>query len=478
MKRKVLFVVNDQTIYEHAGIMQLSAVAKAAGHETALGVAAIDDLAETVRSWRPDVVAFSVLTGEQSCYLGLCRRLKAQVQFTSVFGGLHVTFCPEEFLADGCVDVVCLGEAEEAFPEFLDKLGTDAVYSVRNFWFRTDDGVVRNPLRPLIQDLDSIPWFHRPILYDRSPFLRDHPIKRFSLERGCMFKCAYCYNWGFHDVYGYRRPIVRTRSIGNLLAEIKDVRSKYPMKFLRFDDNLFSLNLELLQDFAERYRREIGLPFNCPLHPNMVNDRRARLLKRAGCSSVLVGVECGVPRIRKQALNRHMSNEAIVRACHTLRRASVRVCTSNMLGLPGETLSDAFETMHLNQRCRVAYSWATLFQPYPGTALGKYCEDHGRFDGDYTKLDSFFTHSRLSYQDPKLQQAFESLHRLFAIGVAFPLTEPLIRLLVKLPPNRVFSLLYKLWYGFALKTRVYPFNVRLGLGFAALRNFFRERKAI
>ena len=478
MKRKVLFLINELTIYEHAGIMQLSAIAKAAGHETALGVADGDDLAETIRTWQPDVVAFSVLTGEQEFYLGLCRKLKEQVDFMAVFGGLHVTFCPEEFVNEDHVDAICIGEGDEAWPEFLDKLGTKAMYRVRNFWFRTDDGIIRNPLRPLMADLDRIPWFDRSILYDRSPFLRDHPVKRFTLERGCMFQCDYCFNAGFHEVYGHRRPFVRTRSIDDLVAEMKDVRSRYPMTFIRFDDNLFSLNLSSLEEFTERYRAEVGLPFNCPLHPSMVNEKRARLLKRAGCSSVLVGVECGVPSIREGALNRHMSNDVIVRACHTLRRAGIRVCTSNMLGLPGETLEDAFETLRLNQRCQVAYSWCTLFQPYPGTRLGKYCEECGLFDGDYSKLDSFHTHSRLAFGDEHVRRRFENLHRLFAIGVAFPFAVPFIRWLIELPPNRLFSLAYKLWYGYALRTRVYPFGVDIGLGLTALRNYFKSRRAV
>ena len=478
MKRRVLFIIDELTIFEHAGIMQLSACAKAAGHETALGLAETDDLAATIREWRPDVVAFSVLTGEQTYYLDVCRRLKQQVEFLAVFGGLHPTFCPDEFINEDCVDAVCVGEGDDAFPEFLDKLGTDELLSVRNFWIKTRGKVVRNPMRPLIDDLDSVPWLDREILYSRSPFLRDQPIKRFALERGCMYSCSYCFNKGFHELYGLRRPYVRSRSIDNLLAEMKHVRSRYPVTFIRFDDNMFSMNLHMLAEFAERYRAEIGLGFNCPLHPNLVNERRVQLLKRAGCSSALVGAECGVDRLRKHALNRHMSNESIVNACRMLRRAGIRVCTSSIVGIPGETIADAFETMHMNQRCKVDYAWCTLFQPYPGTALGRYCEEHGLFDGDYSALDSFFTRSRLSLGHPGLTRAFENLHRLFAIGVSFPCVEPFIRLLIHLPRNALFTLAYKLWYGYALKARVYPFNVKLGMGLTALRNYFRVRRKV
>ncbi len=482
MKRKVLFIINELTIFEHAGIMQLSACAKAAGHETRLGVAETDDLAELVRSWGPDVVAFSVLTGEQNYYLDVCRRLKQQVDFFALFGGLHPSFCPEEFMREECVDALCIGEADEAFPEFLDKFGTPDLLRVRNFWFKTPQGEVRNPVRPLVDDLDSVPWFDREILYSRSAFLRDQPIKRFTLERGCLYRCGYCFNQGYHELYGLRRPYVRSRSIDHLIAEMKDVRSKYPMSFIRFDDNLFSMNVDVLEEFAERYRREIGLPFNCPLHPNMVNERRAELLKRAGCVSVLIGVECGVQRLRKKALNRHMSDEQIVRACHLMRDVGISVCTSNMIALPDETIEDAFETMHLNQRCRVAYAWCTLFQPYPGTALGRYCQEKGYFDGDYGALDSFFTRSRLKFANPRDKTRFENLHRLFAIGVSFPRLEPLIRRLIEAPggplTDWLFALVYKLWYGYALKMRVYPFNIKLGLGLRAFRNYFRVRKSV
>ena len=333
--------------------------------------------------------------------------------------------------------------------------------------------MVKNGVRPLVEDLDSLPFLDRELFYERDAYSRLKSIKGFSVQRGCPFRCSYCFIDGYRTLYKGKGTIVRARSVGALLDEIEEVRSRYPLKFLRFDDNVLLGNDEWLGEFADRYRSRIGLPFNCCVHPHLVTAERCRLLRKAGCASVLIGIESGNEHIRRSLLRRHMPNEKMIEACRMLKGVGLRICSSNMVGLPGESLDQAFETVTLNQQCKVDYAWVALFQPYPRTALGDRCVEHGLFGGDYEKLDyTLHGSSPLRYDDPREKAKMENLHRIFALLVQFPLLGAAARVLIALPKNGFFSLLYKLWFGYALKNRVYPCKISLREAFWGAKKFF------
>ncbi|HSJ56574.1 MAG TPA: cobalamin-dependent protein, partial [Anaerolineae bacterium] len=117
----MLFVA-QQIDYEPQGVMYLSSALKAAGHEVELAVAAHHDPVAVARDFRPDVAAYSVITGSQRYYLALNRRLKAELPGVfAAFGGPHPTFFPEMAGEEG-VDGICRGEGEDAFVDLVNAL--------------------------------------------------------------------------------------------------------------------------------------------------------------------------------------------------------------------------------------------------------------------------------------------------------------------------------------------------------------------
>ena len=124
-----------------------------------------------------------------------------------------------------------------------------------------------------------------------------------------------------------------------------------------------------------------------------------------------------------------------------------------MLALPTSNLEDDFETLQLNIECRPVYAHAFLFQPYPRTELGEFTRKEGWMAGSLDDMSEIMWDKSVLKFEEKRQM--ENLQRLFAIAVEWPRLPPLIRLLTKLPRNRLFWLINKLQKGYLLRIRVH-----------------------
>jgi radical SAM superfamily enzyme YgiQ (UPF0313 family) len=115
-----------------------------------------------------------------------------------------------------------------------------------------------------------------------------------------------------------------------------------------------------------------------------------------------------------------MSRGQIIDACDMLKDRGIKVMLQNIIGLPTGSISEDLDTLDLNRMCRPAYSWVSIFQPYPGTDLGKWCREEGHYLGDFSDLGAnFFDNSPLDFpREYKNQLA--NLQKLFAIFVENP----------------------------------------------------------
>jgi hypothetical protein len=131
-----------------------------------------------------------------------------------------------------------------------------------------------------------------------------------------------------------------------------------------------------------------------------------------------------------------------------------------MLGLPTGTLENDFETLELNAECRPAYANVLLFQPYPKTELGEWAYEQGWMMGSFDDLSgSVSDNTVIKFGSEAEKRQIENLQKLGPIGVEVPALLPVIRRLIRLPPNRFFWLVYKVWKGWAIKNRMFPFKM-------------------
>lgn len=442
---KILFISKD-FFMEPLGLMYLSAAAKQAGHQVELDVLS-GDLEKRVLEYKPEVIGYSVITGDQNTYLETNRKLKKFHEFTSLFGGPHSTFFPEIIKEEG-VDLICMGEGEEAFTELLNNLEKgDDISQIENIGLKNPAGEITiNPVRPL-SDIDSLPFPDRSLL-DKFQEVRHGPIKHFLASRGCPFSCAYCFNEQYFEIYDGKGKRTRHREVTSLVDEIKEVINSSPTRFIYFQDDTFSANKSWLKEFAEEYSKRIALPFHCHVRPNTINEESINALKKAGCYSVHIAAETADDRLRNEILQRKMSKEQIINASRMLRKNNIKIMLQNMIGLPTGSLEEDIKTLELNIECKPDYAWVSIYQPYPGTKLGEFCEENGLYTGDFSDLGSnFFDSSKLNFsREYKTQISY--LQKLFAIFVEYPKLHELglSRAMINLPNTKELNESYRRAY--------------------------------
>ena len=461
-----------QNLYsENLGLMYLSACLQDAGHEARIfiDVKGTDAFADVER-YRPHVLGFSCTTGLHHWALDFSRAYKAKhPQSVTLLGGPHPTVYPW-IVRDPAVDYVCVGEGEGAVLDLARAIEEGGAPSgIPNLWSQVDGEVVSNPVRPLIHDLDALPFPDR-TYYDRYPITAKETSKNFISGRGCAFKCNFCANHTLQELYRGKGKYVRFRSHENVIEEIRQVRKRYPVRFVGFSDDILIIDKKWLLPFLELYRREIGLPFISTVRAELVDEEIVRALKAAGCISCVFGIESGVERIRNEVLAKNVKDEEIYEAARLFRMFKIRFGTYNMVGLPGETVEDAFETIKINARIRADFPWCSVLQPYPGTQIRKRIEADLGHELPVDEIgNSYFTTSVL--RNSQMRQ-LENLQKFFFLAVKFPFFQPLIRQLIKLPPNPIYQAIFQAGYAWQLmkRSRINFFRL-IRYGLASMRIF-------
>ena len=379
---KVLFITHDSFLeQEPLGIMFLSAVLKQAGHDAvAINADQVDDVAADVARISPGVVAYSVTCNSAGFALDINRRIKATFDGLSVFGGPHPTFFPEMIDEDG-VDVVCRGEGEHALIELVGALEARRdITAIAGLWVKRDGRVHRNDMRPVIEDLDALPFPDHDLVADIMPLANRNGTNFVMTGRGCPFDCSYCFNHLARSLAKGR--FVRRRSVDNVIAELKHLKRTRATRLFSFQDDTFTIQPSWIEEFAERYASEIGVPYTCHGRAELIDDTMAERLARSGCVMVAIGLESGNDELRQSLLAKTVSREDLLRASRALHRYGIVLLTQNLVGIPHETIGTVLETIELNRQCAPEIMQLYYYSPYPRTQLADYACAHGFFSQD------------------------------------------------------------------------------------------------
>ena len=395
--------------YYH-GLGYLSSVLKLAGHDAHLlyldHQPEEDEFLQRLARVGPQLLAFSATT-HQYPYVEQCARWTKQAMpgLSTCVGGTHPTLVPQQVVANHDLDYVCLGEGEYPLQELATALEEGrSCEQIANLWLRRDGNVVQNRLRPLLQDLDALPFPDRELFGFEQILAKNGGWVDLMAGRGCPYSCTYCSNPGLRARYKGLGHYVRFRSVPNLVAEIRALDARYAIKTLNFQDDVFTLDRDWVLQFSAAYRAEFRFPFwiNSRVE-RIVDEEVIAALARAGCCGVRIGLESGNEELRAQVLKRRMSNNEIRRAFALARRYGLDVYTCNMLGVPGETADMIKETIALNRELEPAGMQFSVFYPYPMTELHDVCVEKGYLSED-SRLNSYYARKSV-LQLPTLSQA-------------------------------------------------------------------------
>ncbi|GAB4319999.1 MAG: radical SAM protein [Promethearchaeota archaeon] len=350
-----------------------------------------------VRSFQPEVVGFSVLSFNVRDALVMSVELKrVDPEVVTLFGGVHATLAPGELLERPEVDAACTGEGEETVPKFLEALGGGGATSlpdVAGVWYKKKlegrgnrgtsrtrenrgEEVVRNPPRPVVADLDALPfpnwdlWDNFDRYLDFMQFEGELPV---LASRGCPYSCSFCSNHRLRRLMP--GPPVRVRSPANVVEEVGYQLEKYGdrVKVAYFwDENFFGNRREAFEEFCRLYVAA-GLHervrWSCNVRADAIDRDWAETARRAGCFHVRFGVESGNEVVRNAVLNKGLSDEVVFRARRVLREADL-LCRANfILGAPGETVETMRQTLRFVRELDPDFYFLSVFQPLPGTRV-------------------------------------------------------------------------------------------------------------
>lgn len=474
---RILFVVSDPIMYIRLGVLILSSLVKRDGHESRLVYATElekDEIHKDIMgNYAPDIVCMSGATGEHIILQRVNSQLKKLYSFYTIFGGPHATFTPS-LIDDPDIDAICVGEGDEALPEFL-KLYQDGgeYWKVRNFHVRYQGEVHRNPLRPLLNDLDSLPFADHDVMLEIDPDLYKDQMYTIMASRGCPFHCTYCFNKTYNDLYG-NKNILRHRSPESVIEEICQFRDRFGLRFMFFYDDTFLLKPEGWFDrFTKLYIEKVNVPFLCTVRANVVEEKVIAQLRKAGLHSVWMGVECGDEDIARNVLKRNLSNEQLLNAARIIQKHGIVLTTQNLVGLPVENSYEVdLKTLDFNIELAPTYAWSSILYPYPGTGIAKVAEENCFVHGEVPFLETNKRSTVLDFQ-PKMKRRIENLHKLFGLVVRFPFLRKHVDTLSDLPLGKVYLALFYLTYGYYLKFRMQPVGLARFRLWGYVKLFFR-----
>jgi len=349
-----------------------------------------------IESFNPDLIGFSSTSNQFKFVKKLAPLVKKDFNVPIVCGGVHATSAPEGVITEEAIDFICVGEGEYAFLELVDNLerGKD-VSNIENIWLKSNGAIIRNQLRAPIKDLDALPFADRKEVDHKRIVEISRGWANILVSRGCPYRCTYCINYTYFDLYG-NKYTVRFRSVDNVLKEIELLLKDPNVKMINFNDDTFTINNEWVLEFCEKYAKKFKVPFACNTRVTNFNAGIAKALKKAGCQEVKIGLESGSQRIRKEILNRHMSDELIIKAFDIAKQAGLRCWAFTMIGIPTETKDDVVKTVELLAKIRPYIIRCSIFYPFKGTKIYDYCVEHNLIDKEKEgKYSNYFEESIL-----------------------------------------------------------------------------------
>ena len=374
----------------------------------------LDNLIKVIRREQLNLVCISIRASAYAQQAQvLTEAIQERLDIPVLWGGMHPTLVGEECIAHA--DMVLQGEGELALVDLADRLrdGVD-ITDTQNIWVRRAvDDYTQNPLRPLVQNLDDLAYRdyttheHKYFINGNSYTIGDpmkgDPVFQMMGSRGCIYKCSYCYNSTYKkDVYPGQKWF-RVRSPASMVDEIKKAREHWPMKRIRFDDEVFNFQKDWLIEFCEIYPREVGLPFEIFIEPKLVNEERMTMLRDAGLVSVYMGIQSS-ERVTGHLYDRRVKNQSIEDIAKMYHRLGVKPHFQLIYDDPVSTDEDKKALFEMIASFPHPYDlYLFSMTVFPGSELNKKLLSNGlisKYDIEGLNTRVFYQH-RVNLQYPR-----------------------------------------------------------------------------
>jgi anaerobic magnesium-protoporphyrin IX monomethyl ester cyclase len=315
---------------------------------------------------KPDIVGITSTTLTYKSALQIAKIAKElNPNCLTILGGCHATFWDNKVFQDSqYIDIIVRGEGEQTILELVDRFEKDKPFhDVLGITCKNGKEIVQNPLRPYIEDLDSLP-FPAHHLWQISHLKKyGKVIFPVMTSRGCTFWCEFC---TAVRMFGRR---YRARSPKNVVDELEFLQKNYGAEQFTFYDDTFTVNQARTAEICEEIiKRNLKIEWDCETRVDMVSKELLQKMKKAGCFAVWYGLESGSQKLLN-AMGKGISLNQVLRAFKWTKDVGLMAVVGVILGSPNETKETAWETIEFVERLNpddVGYYIAT---PYPGTPM-------------------------------------------------------------------------------------------------------------
>jgi len=362
-----------------------------------------------------DVLGFTATTPIfQSC-LNTIQILKKKFPRSKIIlGGWHASTLPVETMGSVPeIDFIVKGEGECTIRELMKAIEMNNGFaSIQGIVYRdTNLTIHENQDRPLIQNLDTLPYPARQLLpleeYKKMGlytfggyYKKDLYICSIISNRGCMGKCIFCGDSVIH------KGFCRNRSPENVVAEIQHMIKKYKIRITGFlDANFLSSAVHVRRICELIIAKKLKIIWVCSARVDNVSEELLRLMKRAGCIRIAYGIESGSPKILK-LMRKNIRISQIRNAIAITKKVGIPVYVYFIYGMPGETLEDARMSRQLLMETKPNFVTNSIATPYPRTKLFDLMRDEWHLTD--INLDSFFnTVFNMAVETPYIKKVFK-----------------------------------------------------------------------
>ena len=411
----VLRVFRDISLPEiPLSLAHIAAVLEGDGHKVEIidlnVISRLQEIVDQLKGKNFDLIGFASTTPIiNSCYNTIRIMKNVYPDATIVLGGWHASALPVRTLEE-CkdIDFIVKGEGEETISELARALSThEDLSTIKGIIYRTKEGIIiENEDRPLIKDLDALPFPSRHLLplkkYKKIGFYtvggyykKDLGISSIFTSRGCANRCSFCAD---HVIY---KETCRFRSPENVLAEIKEMVHKYDIRIILILDANFMLSPKRVRRICELILKEkIKIIWACLARVDSVTAGLLRLMKKAGCIRISYGVESGSPRMLK-LMNKQVRIKQIKKAIALTKKVGINVYVFFVYGMPGETVEDMRCSRQLLMEVRPDFVTQSVVIPYPGTDVYEEVVENNLLKEQNWDKFSFFFNNILNLPNAK-----------------------------------------------------------------------------